>query len=117
MSPALAALLFGTGFVAGTLNAVAGGGTLITFPVLVAAGLPPVVANATSSVAQWPGYVSSSLAMRRELRGQQALLPLAIASVAGGIGGGYLVSVVSNAFFMALVPWLILFATLLFWQG
>ncbi|MXR36491.1 sulfite exporter TauE/SafE family protein [Craterilacuibacter sinensis] len=117
MSPELGGMLFGAGFVAGALNAVAGGGTLITFPALVAAGLPPIVANATSSVAQWPGYVASSLAMRRELRGQQGLLPLAMASVAGGIGGGYLVSVVSNALFMALVPWLILLATLLFWQG
>ncbi|MCP9759676.1 sulfite exporter TauE/SafE family protein, partial [Aquitalea sp. S1-19] len=90
MSPELGGMLFGAGFVAGALNAVAGGGTLITFPALVAAGLPPIVANATSSVAQWPGYVASSLAMRRELRGQQGLLPLAIASVAGGIGGVHL---------------------------
>ena len=117
MSPELGGMLFGAGFVAGALNAVAGGGTLITFPALIAAGLPPIVANATSSVAQWPGYVASSLAMRRELSGQRALLPLAIASLAGGLLGGVLVSVVSNALFMHLVPWLILLATLMFWQG
>lgn len=117
MSLGMMAMLFGAGFVAGALNAVAGGGTLITFPALVAAGLPPIVANATSAVAQWPGYVSSSLAMRRELYGQRGLLALALTSVIGGVAGGYLVSVVSNALFMALVPWLILLATVLFWQG
>lgn len=117
MSPELGGMLFGAGFVAGALNAVAGGGTLITFPALVAAGLPPIVANATSSVAQWPGYVASTWVLKRELRETPSLAALGGASIGGGLLGGYLVTVVPNHVFSALVPWLVLLATLLFWQG
>lgn len=117
MSPATAALLFGVGGVAGVLNAVAGGGTLLTFPALVAAGLPPTVANATSAVSQWPGYVAASWAGRQTLRQQPQRAGLMSASALGGLAGGLLVTVVSNAVFAGLVPWLILLATVLFWAG
>ena len=118
MSVATDALLFGAGLIAGALNAIAGGGTLVTFPALLAAGLPPLVANATSSLAQWPGYLASGYAMRRELAASRAVLPgLAVASLAGGVAGGVLASVVSAVLFMRLVPWLILLATLLFWAA
>ena len=114
MTLTLALALFAAAFAAGTLNAVAGGGTLITFPALVAAGLPPIVANATSSVSQWPGYVASSLTFRRELSGQRQFAGMSGASLAGGLVGGYLVTVVSPRLFDVLIPWLILLATAMF---
>jgi len=114
MTLTLALALFAAAFAAGALNAVAGGGTLLTFPALVAAGLPPIVANATSSVSQWPGYVASSLAFRRELRGQRQLAGMSVASLAGGLLGAYLVTVVSPRLFDVLIPWLILLATAMF---
>ena len=114
MTLTLALALFAAAFAAGALNAVAGGGTLITFPALVAAGLPPIVANATSSVSQWPGYVASSLAFRRELSGQRQFAGMSVASLAGGLVGGYLVTVVSPRLFDVLIPWLILLATAMF---
>ena len=114
MTLTLALALFAAAFAAGTLNAVAGGGTLITFPALVAAGLPPIVANATSSVSQWPGYVASSLAFRRELTGQRQFAGMSVASLAGGLLGAWLVTVVSPRLFDVLIPWLILLATAMF---
>ncbi len=106
--------LFAAAFAAGALNAVAGGGTLITFPALVAAGVPPIVANATSSVSQWPGYLASSLTFRRELSGQRAMVGMSAASLLGGLAGGWLVTVVSPRLFDVLIPWLILLATAMF---
>ena len=114
MTLTLALALFAAAFAAGALNAVAGGGTLLTFPALVAAGLPPIVANATSSVSQWPGYVASSLAFRRELSGQRQFAGMSVASLAGGLLGAYLVTVVSPRLFDVLIPWLILLATAMF---
>ncbi len=114
MTLTLALALFAAAFAAGALNAVAGGGTLLTFPALVAAGLPPIVANATSSVSQWPGYVASSLAFRRELAGQRQFAGMSVASLLGGLVGGYLVTVVSPRLFDVLIPWLILLATAMF---
>ncbi|MDC7709626.1 sulfite exporter TauE/SafE family protein [Vogesella indigofera] len=114
MTLSLALALFAAAFAAGALNAVAGGGTLLTFPALVAAGLPPIVANATSSVSQWPGYVASSLAFRRELRGQRQFAGMSVASLAGGLLGAWLVTVVSPRLFDVLIPWLILLATAMF---
>ena len=114
MTLTVALALFAAAFAAGGLNAVAGGGTLITFPALVAAGVPPIVANATSSVSQWPGYVASSLTFRRELSGQRAMAGMSIASVLGGLVGGWLVTVVSPRLFDVLIPWLILLATAMF---
>ncbi|MGL6047093.1 MAG: sulfite exporter TauE/SafE family protein [Vogesella sp.] len=114
MTLTIALGLFAAAFAAGALNAVAGGGTLITFPALVAAGVPPIVANATSSVSQWPGYLASSLTFRRELSGQRAMVGMSAASLLGGLAGGWLVTVVSPRLFDVLIPWLILLATAMF---
>ncbi|RPJ46768.1 MAG: sulfite exporter TauE/SafE family protein [Candidatus Latescibacterota bacterium] len=99
---------------AGAVNALAGGGTLITFPVLTAIGLPAVAANVTNTVALSPGYLGGTLAQARDLRGQgrrlAALLPV---GVAGGIVGAALLLVSGEKLFRALVPFLILGASLL----
>lgn len=94
---------------AGFVNALAGGGTLIVFPALIAAGLPPIVANVSSTLALSPGYLSATLAQRRDLEGQgrrlALLLPIA---TAGGAGGAQLLLHGSDATFNTVVPWLIL---------
>lgn len=96
-------------------NAVAGGGTLLTFPALIALGVPPVAANATSTVALWPGTISSMLGYRRELAGAKAWAQrFAIPSVLGGVVGAALLLVTSEKRFATLVPWLVFAATLLF---
>ena len=102
-------------FLAGGINSVAGGGTLITFPTLFALGLPVIAANTTSTVAIWPGSVGSMWGFRREIRTiPPAMLLLAVPSVLGGLLGAILLRCTSSAVFERLVPFLILFATLLF---
>ena len=97
------------------MNAIAGGGTLITFPALVALGVPPIVANATSTVALWPGTMSSMWGYRRELVGARRWAKaFAVPSFAGGIVGALLLLKTPEKQFAALVPWLILGATTLF---
>ncbi len=99
---------------AGMINAIAGGGTLISFPALVALGVPEVAANITNTVALCPGYLGGSLAQRKDLRGQGRRLWLLIpVGIIGGICGGMLLLLVSDQVFRALVPFLILFASLL----
>jgi len=109
-------LLIGVGgFAAGAVNAVAGGGTFFSFPALLAVGLPPVVANASNSVALWPGSLSSAWAYRRELAAyRRYLLPMGAASLLGGVAGGLLLLAAGDARFAALIPWLLAFATALF---
>jgi uncharacterized membrane protein YfcA len=110
-----AAAAFGAAFAAGVINSVAGGGTLLTFPTLIWLGLNSVAANATSTVAIWPGTIGSSLGYRRELRTIEArLYSLVIPSFAGGLGGAWLLRLTPPAVFDRLIPFLILFATLLF---
>lgn len=109
------ALLFVAAMVGGAVNAVAGGGTLLTFPALIWAGQLEVVANATSTVALWPGAASSFWGYRSELRSSWGeMFVLAVPSFLGGVAGALLLVRTSNATFAALVPWLILLATLLF---
>jgi len=99
---------------AGAVNAIAGGGTLITFPSLLAAGLSAKVANVTSTVAIWPGTIGGSLAYRREVGARwQRVLRLAVPSLAGAATGSGLLLGTSERVFDALVPFLVLFATLL----
>ncbi len=108
----LAALAAGAG---GAVNAIAGGGTLITFPTLLALGVPPIVANATSTVALWPGTVGSMWGYRRELEGARAwAVRFAIPSLAGGMVGALLLLRTSSERFSTLVPFLVLGATGLF---
>lgn len=102
-------------FAAGVLNALAGGGTLVTFPVLVMSGVPPVVANATSNVALLPGGIGSVVGYRHELRREQRLFEaLLLPSAAGGLLGARLLLATPDAAFARVTPWLVLAATLLF---
>jgi hypothetical protein len=101
-------------FVAGAINAVAGGGTLVSFPALLAAGYPGVTANVTNTVAIWPGTVGGSLAYLPELRDQRArILVLGATSIVGAILGSIILLVSPEALFDDLAPWLILFACLM----
>lgn len=102
-------------FCAGAMNSVAGGGTFFSFPALLAVGVPPVVANASNSVALWPASLSGAWAYRRELAAyKRYLIPMGAVSFLGGIGGGLLLLATKDATFSKLIPWLLLFATLLF---
>ena len=114
MTPLTAIGLFAAAFGAGALNSVAGGGQFLTFPMLIFAGVPVVNANATSSVAVWPGTVASIIGYRRELREQRRLLvPLGLSSIVGGIVGAVVLLRTPQATFAQLIPWLLLLATLL----
>jgi uncharacterized membrane protein YfcA len=98
----------------GMVNALAGGGTLITFPMLTAVGVPPVVANVTNTVALCPGYVGGTFAQRRDLARQGKRLWLLLPTgVLGGITGGVLLMYTSDAMFRKLIPYLILAAVVL----
>lgn len=109
-----ASLLALAAFLAGAVNAVAGGGTLITFPALVAAGVPAVAANATNTVALFPGQLASSLAYRSHIgEERRRALVLAVPSLIGGVLGAVLLLVLPARTFEQVVPWLILFACLL----
>jgi uncharacterized membrane protein YfcA len=106
---------FAAAFVAGAINSVAGGGTLITFPSLIWIGLPSVTANATSTVATWPGSLGSIWGYRRELKGLTShSYVLIVPSLLGGIIGAVLLRMTPSHLFDRLVPFLILFATFLF---
>ena len=108
-------LVFTAALLAGAVNSIAGGGTLLTFPALVWLGLPPISANATSTVALWPGSFGSMWAYRGQLKGTRRwLLLFTIPSVAGGIVGAQLLLHTSAARFDAIVPFLVLGATVLF---
>jgi uncharacterized membrane protein YfcA len=108
-------MMIAAAFAAGVINSIAGGGTLITFPVLIWLGLDPKVANATSTVALWPGLFGGLFGYRRELENSSAiLLRLGITSVVGGAVGAWLLIWTPSLTFARLVPFLILFATLLF---
>ena len=114
MSALEALVLVVVGLVAGGINALAGGGSLVSFPALLALGLPPLTANVTNSVAVWPGYVGTTWGYRRELATQRRrLLALVPAAVAGAIGGCLLLLVTSPEAFERLVPYLILLGSLL----
>ncbi len=98
-------------FAAGAINSVAGGGSLVSFPALVAAGYAPKSANVTNTVALWPGYIGGSYGYRGELRRQRArILALAIPSIAGALAGSAILLGTPARTFDAVVPFLILFA-------
>jgi uncharacterized protein len=99
---------------AGAVNALAGGGTLITFPMLTFLGVPAVAANITNTVALCPGYFGGTLAQWNDLRGQAKRLWLIVpASIVGGVLGGLLLLQTGERLFRALVPYLILLASVL----
>ena len=108
-------IIFITAFAAGTINAIAGGGTLLTFPVLLWLGLDAKVANATSTVALWPGLFGGLYGYRKELENSSTILiRLGLTSVIGGAVGALLLIGTPSPIFARMVPFLILFATLLF---
>ena len=101
--------------IGGAVNSIAGGGTLLTFPALLGLGVPPVAANATSTVALWPGSFASMMGYRKELPGiKQWALGLAIPSILGGITGAWLLLHTTDERFREIVPWLVFGATVLF---
>jgi uncharacterized membrane protein YfcA len=105
MSPLQAAAIFAAGVVAGAINTVVGSGTLFTFPVLLAFGYPPVVANVSNTVGLVPGSVAGAVGYRRELAGQRRrALPLAAASALGGVIGAILLLSLPASAFKAIVP-------------
>jgi uncharacterized protein len=106
---------FASAFAAGAINSVAGGGTLLTFPTLIWLGLDSVAANATSTVAIWPGSLGGMWGYRKELRtADRRMLALIAPSLVGGIAGALLLRFTPPSIFDAAVPFLILFATILF---
>lgn len=113
-----AIFLFVAGLLSGVVNAIAGGGTFLTFGAMTLTGLPPIVANATSAITQFPGYVTSTAAYAREIRAdwREALL-LGALSLVGGLIGALILLSMSNPSFRALVPWLLLAATAVFAAG
>jgi len=111
-------LLFAVAFIGGALNAVAGGGSFLTLPTLLYAGVAPVSANATSTFAMWPASLASALAYRDEIsRGRTWMLRLGIISVVGGLLGGLLLVRTSDESFIRLLPWLMLVAAATFSFG
>ena len=99
--------------IAGVMNAMAGGGSFISFPAMLAIGVAPIQANATNTVALWPGQLTSVAALRGDLR--RDLLPVVCpASVLGGVSGAVVLLNTRQITFLHLVPWLLLVASLLF---
>jgi uncharacterized membrane protein YfcA len=108
-------VLFVAAMIAGAINSVAGGGTLISFPSLVAFGIPSISANATNTAALWPGSLSSAIAYSKDTKiYRDLLLPLVIPSIIGGFLGALALVVTPPQLFDEIVPFLVLFATLLF---
>ena len=107
--------LFVAAIVAGAINAVAGGGTLISFPSLVAFGEPDIISNATNTAALWPGGLSGAMGYRKDTTIDRELLAmLLVPSVIGGLLGAIILVVTPESVFRLIVPILILFATCLF---
>lgn len=105
--------LVGAGLLAGVVNALAGGGTLISFPALLAMGYPGLTATVTNAVALWPGYLGGVLGYRAELRGQRrGATSLSIAAVLGACVGSSLLLLTPGKLFESMVPWLVAFASL-----
>jgi hypothetical protein len=113
MGPVEFALVGGAAVFGGIVNALAGGGTLITFPVLTAVGVPAVAANITNTVALCPGYLGGTVAQYDDLQGKRRLWPLGVVSMLGGICGGIVLLLTGEDTFRLLVPFLILFASVL----
>jgi uncharacterized protein len=102
-------------FIAGVLNAVAGGGSFLSFPALLGTGIQPVQANATNTVALWPGQVTSIAAYREDIRkNTRLLMPMSLAGLIGGTIGAIVLLNTPQTTFLHLVPWLLLVAATLF---
>ncbi len=111
-------MLFFAGLIAGIVNAIAGGGTFFTFPVFLAAGLPPIVANASNAIAVWPGHAFATIGYRNELvKHREGLGKSMLIALIGGTLGAFLLIFTGNQAFTKLIPFLILFATIIFAYG
>jgi len=111
-------LLFVAGILGGIVNAIAGGGSFITFPALLFVGIPPVAANATNTYASFAGYLSGAFAFRSELNQIRSQLPkLLFISLVGGMAGAWLLLQTDESLFQKAIPWLLLLATVLFIFG
>ena len=112
------AFLFFAGFFGGVLNSIAGGGSFITFPALIFVGIPHIMASATNTFASCAGYISGTYAFRKELAEHKSeLLRIVIISLLGGICGAWLLLKTPEELFREAIPWLLLFATVLFIFG
>ena len=110
--------LFFAGLLGGVINSIAGGGSFITFPALMFVGIPPIIASATNTFASCAGYMSGTYAFRKEIANHKdELLQIIIISLIGGITGAWLLLKTPEAVFRDAIPWLLLFATLLFVFG
>lgn len=105
--------LIAASLIAGVINAMAGGGSFISFPVMLSIGVPPIEANATNTVALWPGQLTSVWALRTDLR-RDLIGVVAAASVLGGVAGAIVLLNTKQRTFMRMVPWLLLTASVLF---
>jgi uncharacterized membrane protein YfcA len=115
LDPLQIIMLFVAAFLAGVINAVAGGGSFISFPALLFAGVPPVSANATNTAALWPGNAASVGAYRRELAQQRSqIITFGVLSLIGGLGGALLLLRTQDALFERMIPFLLLAATVIF---
>lgn len=102
-------------FAAGAMNSVAGGGSFLSFPALVFAGVPPIAANATNNCAMWVGTLGSARGYKEEIAAHRSLLgPVLSVSVVGALIGSLLLLVTPSTLFARLIPWLLLFATIVF---
>src|SRR5262249_12575634 len=112
-------LLIAAALGAGLMNSVAGGGSFLTFPALVFTGVPSIIANATSTVALFPGALASAWAYRQDFKGLEKipLKPALVVSIAGGIVGALLLLFTSQKTFDVIIPWLLLGATASFALG
>src|SRR5262247_1777698 len=111
-------MLFGAGLAGGVVTAIVGGASLITFPALLAAGLPPIIANASNTVAMTPGNLMAGLAdLERRPRWDRSLLALLVVCVVGSVAGALLLRITPEEAFTAVVPLLIGFATVLYAQS
>jgi uncharacterized protein len=118
LSPQQVVFLLVAGILGGALNAVAGGGSFVAFPALLLAGVPPIPANATNTLALWTGVTASGGAYRKRLDVPgRVLIPLLVTSFIGGIAGAFLLLRTPAHTFMRVLPWLMLGATLLFMFG
>lgn len=118
MTMTMMALLAAAGFFSGAVNAIAGGGTFLTFGAMTLAGIPPISANATSSIVQFPGYVTSTIAYWDEISHRwRSAVVLTVVSVVGSVGGSLLLLSLDNPSFKQIVPWLLAAATAVFAAG
>jgi uncharacterized membrane protein YfcA len=113
-----AIFLFFAGALGGAINAVAGGGSFVSFPALLFTGVPAIPANATNTLALWAGTTASGSAYREKLNiGRRVMIPLVITSIIGGLAGAFLLIKTPAQTFLHVLPWLLLGATLLFAFG